>query len=666
MHKLLIYSLLGLLLFQRAAGQLPAKLKKEKLTISFNKNIEFLGFMYFIAYEGKNSETKTLEIGGKTVLEKDWQNYGYHFYQNYKQFAENPNVFTAMGVAEHLWLSDLWPLLLQVEDFPQAKLTSSVDEKYYLSFSKTNDRAEATKNAEIFLSALNALYKEINFDQYLSESSTYYYSAINQIQQNIPPPDFISSTESFYRKSFHQYILIPSLTIPKGMGFGPRITENGHTYVYNIFGATEFQEFSDKKNLNMGFGNSDKLRELSIHEFGHSFVNPEIQLIPEEQIKRTASLFEPIRSAMENQGYNTWTACLIEHFVRAGEIMIAEKMESPYERLKDEYLNTRKFIYIDLILNELKKFDSDKMDNYQQVINRVLSKLEVQVSQGNQKDKFPHNPREAKFHIEDIIAFWEIYENNYPALSGKIFQQEYLDKGSPGLKGFIKNRIESGEHLSKVVRKEAKYYEYVRPFTLSIGEKEDRFYECFENLKRLYPSAVFPDVYFVIGANNSAGAVFSQGIIIGAERFGKIGNEFKPVLNIEYVDEVVAHELIHFQQTYTKDNTLLAQSIREGAADFLCELIAGSHTNQETYMYGDMHKKELWEEFQQKMFTNDWTDWLYYNKNKSRVKDLGYWMGYQICKAYYDKMTDKSKAVFDILNINDFKEFLSKSGYQGD
>jgi hypothetical protein len=664
--------ILFFIIFNNGTCQLPSdKSIGDKLDIKFNKNIEFLGFIYFIAYEGKNSEVKTLEIDGKEILEKDWQNYGYNFYQKYKQFAESQNVVTAMSVAEHLWLSDFWPLLLQTQNFPQAKLNSTIDEKYYLQFSKNKDKEEAKKNVEIFLSACNELYKEVNFDEYLIESSVYYQSSINQIQENLPSPEFISFTEKFYRKKFSRYILIPSLTIPKGMGFGPRLTINEETKVYDIFGAVDFQNFLNTSQLNMGFGNQDKLRELSIHEFGHSFVNPEIQLISDDRVKITASLFEPISSVMENQGYNNWSACLTEHFVRAGEILIAEKMgnSSSVEKLKNEYLNTRKFIYIPVIIEELKRFDNDQTDNYQNVLNRVLLKLEKEVSQNSKaklETEFSNNPRAAKFHTEDITAFWKIFDQNYPKLPGDVLQQEYLDKGSVGLKGFIQNRIESGKNLSKVVKGEIKYYEYIRPFTVSIDEKKERFYECFENLKKIYLPAVFPDVYFVIGANNSGGTIFDNGLIVGAEKFGKQTVDYKPALDIEYVDEVVAHELIHFQQKYAKDNSLLAQSVKEGASDFICELIAGSHSNKETYIYGDSHKKELWNEFKLRMYHNDWTNWLYYNKDKSRAKDLGYWAGYQICKAYYNRMTNKQKAISDILNIDNFKLFFEASGYNGE
>lgn len=283
----------------------------------------------------------------------------------------------------------------------------------------------------------------------------------------------------------------------------------------------------------------------------------------------------------------------------------------------------------------------------------------------SQTDNFSKNPSEVRLHTEDIINFWKVFDFSFPNLKGSEFDENYIKVGSAGLKGFINMRIESGSKLASTVKKESDYYTAIRESSLSIDKRKDRFYECFNNLKKIYPDAVFPDVYFVIGRKNSGGTTFKNGLIIGAEMFGKETETFKPILDIEYVDEVVAHELVHFQQNYAADKSLLAQSIREGAADFICELIAGDHSNKKVYQFGDEHKQELWDEFQKRKDLNDWSGWLYSSKDKNRPNDLGYWMGYQITKAYYDKQQDKAQAIKDILNIKDFKTFFIASGYNG-
>lgn len=277
---------------------------------------------------------------------------------------------------------------------------------------------------------------------------------------------------------------------------------------------------------------------------------------------------------------------------------------------------------------------------------------------------FNTDPSKAVFHTEDITLFWSVYDLVQPKPDGDAFQKIYIEAGSVGLKAFVPNRIESGKNLAKVIKNNAAYYASICESSLSIANKKERLYECFTTLKSIYPEAVFPDVYFVIGAKNSGGTTFNGGLIIGAEMFGKENASTPAPLDIDLVDEVVAHELIHFQQNYIKDNSLLAQSIREGSADFIAELISGNHSNKKMYDYGDEHEQDLWKEFQTRMLAIDWNGWLYYQKDKSRPKDLGYWMGYKITKAYYDKASDKNVAIREILNIQDFKSFLEKSGYR--
>lgn len=46
------------------------------------------------------------------------------------------------------------------------------------------------------------------------------------------------------------------------------------------------------------------------------------------------------------------------------------------------------------------------------------------------------------------------------------------------------------------------------------------------------------------------------------------------------------------------------------------------------------------------------------------LPDLGYWIGYQICKAYYENSPDKKKAITEMLNIRDYKDFLEKSKWE--
>ena len=156
------------------------------------------------------------------------------------------------------------------------------------------------------------------------------------------------------------------------------------------------------------------------------------------------------------------------------------------------------------------------------------------------------------------------------------------------------------------------------------------------------------------GRFNSGGTVSKAGIILGTEMMEDLTG----------LPGLVAHELIHYQQNLKGKTTLLLQSIKEGSADFIGELISGSHINMKALEYGEANSERLTEEFVSRMKKKDLTDWLYQTSGKDdRPNDLGYWIGYKITQAYYDDQEDKKKAISDILNIRNPLEFTRESGY---
>ena len=353
--------------------------KNKTIQVDFNKNVEFLGLIYFLGYEGPTIENDngTFEMNGRRISGKDWHAYGWHLYQLYKKHASSEQLPVIDQLATHIWLDYLISLLLQLDDFPNAKIKDSIPLDYYIKFSKTKDEKEALKNVATFIEAVNKLYVEVNFDEYLEKYQSFYENALNQVKMNLPTENFLPEMEKFYQKSFETYTLVPSLTIPTGMGFGIWQHSGDKTKIFNVFGPLWFQKIEPLDSLDMGFNHKKKLRELSTHEFGHSFANPVVESMPEELIKGTKVLFDTIRTAMENQGYNEWQACLNEHFVRAGEVLIAQNMGNQQDAmdLKSHYIQERKFIYLPLILEELEKYNINKSISYKESVKKVMLML---------------------------------------------------------------------------------------------------------------------------------------------------------------------------------------------------------------------------------------------------------------------------------------------------
>lgn len=268
---------------------------------------------------------------------------------------------------------------------------------------------------------------------------------------------------------------------------------------------------------------------------------------------------------------------------------------------------------------------------------------------------FSSSPDSSIFQTQDINRFWKAFDLFTEDTSRNPFDTDYIHPGSAGVKGFLPYRIQSADHLFATVKLRKADYQKVRENTLRVKEKEKQCRSTFYALKYWYPDALFPPVYFVIGAYNSGGTFNEGGLFIGAEMQSDINN----------IPYIVAHELIHFQQKNWSENpTLLQQSIVEGSADFLGELISGVNTNQRANDYGNLHEERMCKEFVSKMDSTQYIDWLYGVTGKDdRPNDLGYWMGYKITEQYFKKAVDKLKAIREILDIKDYRAFLKSSGY---
>jgi hypothetical protein len=299
---------------------------------------------------------------------------------------------------------------------------------------------------------------------------------------------------------------------------------------------------------------------------------------------------------------------------------------------------------------------------------------------GAQPPSRNQDPDAARLVTSDIAAFWRVFDKASLKDAAELFQREYIEPGTPGLHDFLRARIRNGRYLAATVAARPRYYAAIRTGTLAVDQNpavKEAIRVSFHRLKEIYPDALFPDVYFVVGAMNSAGTTSSNGLLIGVEMNAREESTPMDELNdweravigqIANLPNVVAHELIHIQQSRDSAKpTLLEHSLREGGADFIGEMISGGIINRIQRAYGDAHERALWEEFRQEMLGTDDSRWLYQgDKSKDRPADLGYYMGYKICEAFYRRVNDKGEAVRRILHVTDAVTFLKESGYGED
>ena len=279
----------------------------------------------------------------------------------------------------------------------------------------------------------------------------------------------------------------------------------------------------------------------------------------------------------------------------------------------------------------------------------------------------------------DIDNFWKAYDAGPSGDHEAAFAKLYLEPGSPGLQDFVKERISSAKALANAVdRSYPKFYAGIRPYTLQVEKQRPVILRYLARYKELYPDAHFPAVYFLIGRLTSGGTVSSRGLLIGTEVYslgeGVDASEINPSFRramgpIERIPLIVVHELTHTQVNFfakAKVPPMLAQILNEGAADFMSDLVTGSSINSRLKEFAEPRREDLFRRFARDMAANpkDASHWIYnYGSAGDEPADLGYWIGNEICRSYYDKAGDKAKAIRNIVRQDDTEAIVRGSNF---
>ncbi len=357
-------------------AQLPPADTSGEIHIRFDHNAEFAGFIFFMGSMADDASVPGAKMETGT-LKKDWFRYDLTLVEKYKAFHDDADLKTAAGFMEDLQASDIFPLLMSVAPFPAAAMHKGISFTSIEGFAPGRDSLSTARQVTIFLNALNNIYKKMSFEEYYKEAAVYYQQALREVRAALPVAGSIAEMERFYGKRFAEYSVMPGLTIPSGMAFGLKIKKTEGTAVFNLFGPFAVQRIDGRDSISMGFNDPQHLLELSVHEFGHSFVNPIIDALPDSLIRSSQARFEQLREAMSNQGYTTWRSCVSEHFVRAGEVMIAKRMNrnKAAEDLLNNYIEKRKFIYLPVIIDAIESALAAGK-SYEEAVRITMQKLE--------------------------------------------------------------------------------------------------------------------------------------------------------------------------------------------------------------------------------------------------------------------------------------------------
>jgi hypothetical protein len=359
----------------------------KKVTLSVNTNIETYFFAEKLAVE---------HIGN------------YVFSNKNTQFTHQPIVYFAQKEFAQ-WTNS--PLILKIADILKQMRELYHDNAQMLEFllykkqlPDTGFRWQPSATLPLFderqypggkvlalelTDSLVSFYHEADIGSFLKRNAFFYKGALAEAR-NLINPGAIPSIEKWYGQKFAAYelYLMPGMPITPGddnyRAFGPTlISPHGKVSVMVFSSSVQLQLMNSLNDYtHFGFDNAEVTRLLTVHEIGHSFVNPVLKQMTSE-IQRDTTLFTPVLAKVLEPSYiDKWENCLIEHLVRLGEIRIAVAMDDNAEamRLRKLHINQFKFVLLPLLEKQIAQYEQNRLKyprfkDFLPVLFKALHKL---------------------------------------------------------------------------------------------------------------------------------------------------------------------------------------------------------------------------------------------------------------------------------------------------
>ena len=273
-----------------------------------------------------------------------------------------------------------------------------------------------------------------------------------------------------------------------------------------------------------------------------------------------------------------------------------------------------------------------------------------------------------QFVSSDIDYFWTAFDKvtgtKDTVLQRRYIKELYLDKGSPGLKSLILVRNYGDLELINSIVQYPKFWQSLRDISLNTSQLYPEIDRDISGLKKIYPNLKPATIYFLMGAFRTGGTLHQDRVLIGSEMSlcdettvisehpelrQQFYKNYQPKKNVSLT---CTHEYIHTQQQEPPDN-LLSWCLYEGVAEFVSCLATGKKSNTPAVYFGKANQEKVFKKFGEEFIFPRWGDWLWgENSNELKERDLGYFIGYEICEKYYELSSDKQKAIKELIEMD--------------
>lgn len=263
--------------------------------------------------------------------------------------------------AQGFWWDAMIELALTSTAFPEAVLTTELPNSRYVS-AGDGDPAAGKQTLYDLLDLIDDFYTQAEFDNFYREQQPLYKQIIHEVEASLPDAVWLELVADYYGagsdEDIQGFFLIPSPLSIGGHGFGASVRREDELEIFNVFAP--FRSV-DAAETGCGFDDPQQLAELSVHEFGHSFVNHALE---PPQYAKTVAGFAALYAAERatgQMGYDDWV-CVAEHIIRACEVRIALVAGQPKDaaRLLQYNMDQYAFRYLPEIVEALDDYEQNR------------------------------------------------------------------------------------------------------------------------------------------------------------------------------------------------------------------------------------------------------------------------------------------------------------------
>lgn len=269
----------------------------------------------------------------------------------------------------------------------------------------------------------------------------------------------------------------------------------------------------------------------------------------------------------------------------------------------------------------------------------------------------------------DIEHFWDAYPkiNNTKdtAVQYQLLRTLYLNKASDGLKSLIKNKEYTEQDFMEQFTKYPLFWQSLKVNTENLPRLYPAIYADLQKLKKAYPSFSSANLFFTIGAFRTNGTTEDRQVLIGSElsladkstqieELPLARQTFYKTQNpLEELALLCTHEYVHTQQQPLIEN-LLSKCLYEGIAEFISCKVTGKKSAAPAIDFGKANEAKVVAQYVKDLFimSND-NNWVWgQNNNHLKVRDLGYYIGYEIAERYYNASKNKTAAIKTLIELD--------------